>query len=423
MASSGDSGQYNLDQAVNLKDEILRDAHTAKRVIGGATESEVIEFLLDELDEYSIEEPVDIRHNGERGMGQVREAILESDYAPQDLKQKVATRDEDTSEEWLVPQSVQDNALAALASNKPVVLYGPTGTGKTTFAKQLALETCVGYDIHTASPSWTDQDIIGRIAPDYSGGDVSYAKEPGCVSRAVQRVRDYNEKYAVIIDELTRADISRIFGPLYTAIENRNQTIFETEDGETIELDPRVDIICTMNVSDRTVNELDNAITRRFAMIEVADYAEEDRERLFQLWSEEHLKNTSVDKDVLLELFHRDYERLNYGSSQSEESIIKFGPMHYRDITKFLGKACDNQGTDGTPGVGRYMGRPGRAVGEAYRIYVIPRLLNTATYPQIQDIVQHYRALDEEFEDIDLSPAADLAERRYEAEQQRLGNS
>jgi 5-methylcytosine-specific restriction protein B len=178
-----------------------------------------------------------------------------------------------------------------------------------------------------------------------------------------------------------------------------------------------------MNVSDRTVNELDNAITRRFAMIEVADYDEEDREELFRKWSDEYLENTSVDQDTVLELFHRDCERLNYGTDQDTESIIKFGPMHYEDVTKFLGKACNNEGTDDTPGVGRYMSRPGRAVGEAYRIYIIPRLLNSATYPQIQELVQHYRALDEEFPDVDLEPAADLAERRYEAEQQRLGSS
>jgi len=92
------------------------------------------------------------------------------------------------------------------------------------------------------------------------------------VSEAVQRARRFDVEYGVILDEITRADISKIFGPLYTAIENPHQTIFETDEGETIELDERVNIICTMNMSDRTVNELDNAITRRFAMIELDEY-------------------------------------------------------------------------------------------------------------------------------------------------------
>ncbi|RDZ34471.1 ATPase, partial [Haloferax sp. Atlit-47N] len=211
-----------------------------------------------------------------------------------------------------VPEAVKKSALGALEAGKPVVLYGPTGTGKTTFAKQLALETSVGYTLETASPSWTKQDIIGRVEPNYNEDTISYRKEPGCVSEAVLRARDFDAPYSVIIDELTRADISKIFGPLYTAIENKHQTIFTTDDGRTIELDPEVNIICTMNMSDRTVNELDNAITRRFAMIEVSEYKEDDRRELFSTWTAQYLyDSTAVKSGELQELFEEDYTRLN----------------------------------------------------------------------------------------------------------------
>ncbi|WP_233506136.1 AAA family ATPase, partial [Haloferax sp. Atlit-47N] len=211
-----------------------------------------------------------------------------------------------------MPEAVKKSALGALEAGKPVVLYGPTGTGKTTFAKQLALETSVGYTLETASPSWTKQDIIGRVEPNYNEDTISYRKEPGCVSEAVLRARDFDAPYSVIIDELTRADISKIFGPLYTAIENKHQTIFTTDDGRTIELDPEVNIICTMNMSDRTVNELDNAITRRFAMIEVSEYKEDDRRELFSTWTAQYLyDSTAVKSGELQELFEEDYTRLN----------------------------------------------------------------------------------------------------------------
>jgi 5-methylcytosine-specific restriction protein B len=296
------------------------------------------------------------------------------------------------------------------------VLYGPTGTGKTTFAKQLALETSVGYNLETASPSWTSQDIVGRIAPDYSEDSVSYRKEMGCVSEAVFRARKYDEDYSVIIDEITRADISKIFGPLYTAIENPHQAIFETEAGEIIKLDPDVNIICTMNMSDRTVNQLDNAITRRFAMIEISSYDKESAENLFSKWISNHLSGSKIDTGALQSLLYDDYDSLNYSSDgETDSGIIQFGPMHYRDVVVFLGEVTQEDG--------EYAGEPAEAVGQAFRIYILPRLLNTASYSQINDLIDHYRVLNEDYEEFELSPAIELATNTLNAEEQRMGVS
>jgi len=219
----------------------------------------------------------------------------------------------------------------------------------------------------------------------------------------------------VIIDEITRADISQIFGPLYTAIENRHQTLIETDDGDPIELDPRVSIICTMNMSDRTVNELDDAITRRFAMIEIDEYSEDNRATLFSDWIDQFLGNIPlIDEDTLFELFEQGYRGINDGSRTSTRgSIMRFGPMHYRDVAVFLGEAVQDDEL--------YMDDPGEAVGQAFRTYIVPRLLNAAAYPQIEQIKEHYNALDEEFEDYNLAPAADLAARQVEEEQRRMG--
>jgi 5-methylcytosine-specific restriction protein B len=234
--------------------------------IEGAESADVLEYLI-------YEQKLDLHHEGDQGVGRIRRAVLESSKASQDLKRTVITRGDDTPETVLVPDNVERNARTVLRTGKPVVLYGPTGTGKTTFAKQLALRHCVGYSLHTATPSWTAKDIIGGIGPNLTGSSgyrsLNYETELGAVSDGVKRARDFDIPYALILDEITRADISQIFGPLYTAIENRNQTLIETDDGETIELDEDVSIICTMNMSDRTVNELDNAITRRFAMVEL----------------------------------------------------------------------------------------------------------------------------------------------------------
>jgi len=265
--SKSDNG-YTREKAEEEIDILYRVPEDVVAAIEQAESESVIEFLVEDHE-------LDKKHDGERGLGQVRKAVLKSPLASDRLKRLVSFRGDETPEEILVPEDVQRNAKVALEAGKPVVLYGPTGTGKTTFAKQLAKATSIGYDLNTATPSWTPSDIIGGISPDYTGDSVSYRTKLGCVSEGVRRARQFDSEYSVILDEITRADISKIFGPLYTAIENPHQTIFETDDGETIELDERVNLICTMNMSDRTVNELDNAITRRFAMIELDEYEDD----------------------------------------------------------------------------------------------------------------------------------------------------
>lgn len=405
MGASQRDDTYSIDRVKGLLDQPLKsNPDMAVDAIENAENEGVLEFLVDE-------HQIDIEHDGRNSLGPVRRVVLESDLASRSLKKKVANRGDHTTElDSLVPESVQRSAIGALQAGKPVVLYGPTGTGKTTFAKQLALKAGIGYTLETASPSWTKQDIIGRVEPTYNEDTVSYGKEPGCVSKAVLRARDFGEDYTVIIDELTRADISKIFGPLYTAIENDHQTIFTTDEGRTVELDPNVNIICTMNMSDRTVNELDNAITRRFAMIEVSKYDMEDRQRLFSSWIDDHLEDSTVDADELLTLFETDYSRLN--GIESEEGVQQFGPMHYEDVTKFIGATTCNDGV--------YEDAPRLAVGEAFRTYIAPRLLNSATYSQINKLVDHYEDLNDEFA-FDLIRAKELVESELESEEHRMG--
>jgi 5-methylcytosine-specific restriction protein B len=407
MATISDD-TYSLDDAKEEIDILQRVEDDVVDAIQNAESEDVLRYLIEK-------QKLDNVHDGKRGLGAVRRAVLESPIASDRLKRVVSLRGDETPEDILVPEDVIRNAKVALEAGKPVVLYGPTGTGKTTFAKQLARETGIGYALNTATPSWTPSDIIGGVSPDYTGDSLSYRTKLGCVSEAVQRARQFDVEYGVILDEITRADISKIFGPLYTAIENPHQTIFETDEGETIELDERVNIICTMNMSDRTVNELDNAITRRFAMIELDEYEEDKRRQLFKDWITDHVsEQTDLEDGDILRLFERDYEGINHGhESTSQGAIMRFGPMHYRDVAVFLGVACREGG--------EYEHDQTEAVGQAFRTYIVPRLLNSAAFPQVERIAEHYRALNGEFEDFDLAPAAELAERELEQERRQMG--
>lgn len=397
---------YDREEAEEFRGFIINSSASAADFINRTSSPEALRYLVEDAE-------IDGRVSGNRG--EVRQALLTSNITPFDVKQTVAQRNYNLGE-TLVPDTVKKNALTAIKVGKPIVLYGPTGTGKTYFAKQLALEACIDYSIHTATPTWTPADITGSIQPETKNGEIEYHRQAGCVSKGIQKAKEYDDNWAVIIDEITRADISQVFGPLYTAIEDEEQVIFQDDDGDSLTLNDNVKIICTMNMSDRTVNELDNAITRRFAMIELSTYGDEERAGLFDRWIGELGSDVNINLDKLQELFETHHQGINTGTTTSGESgIMEFGPMHYEDVTQFLKHAC---GSDGP-----YVGEENIAVGQAFATYIAPRLLNTAALPQINRLASHYETLDNQFEAFDLTPAVDLANRQAKAEEREMGVS
>ena len=404
MSHEGAFTDYTEAEAREFSQWILNNENQGQEFLQQTNDPDAIRYLVEE-------EQIDRKFRGSNQS--IRENILTNEDAPLDVKQTVAQRNKQLSD-ILVPDNVLKNARTAMALGKPVVLYGPTGTGKTYFAKQLALETCIDYSIHTATPAWTPGDITGSIQPEVDGEEISYHRRSGCVSEGIEKARKYKDNWGVIIDEITRADISQVFGPLYTAIEDDEQVIFRNKEGEELTLTDDVKVICTMNMSDRTVNELDNAITRRFAMIELSRYDDDDRKELFNRWVGGIGTGVAINADALIELFEQHHQGINSGTTTSAEGgIMEMGPMHYQDVTKFLQEAC----ADG----GQYNGDEANAVGQAFATYITPRLLNTASLPQIRRIAAHYETLNDEFKEFDLHPAVDLAQRQAEAEQREMG--
>jgi 5-methylcytosine-specific restriction protein B len=398
--------EYDQEEAEEFSGFILSGAAQAKEFINKTSDPDAIRYLVEDR---NID--VDVPGSG----AEIEQAILTSQTAPLSVKQTVAQRNDDLGD-ICVPDTVQKNAETALDVGKPIVLYGPTGTGKTYFAKQLALKTCINYSISTATPSWTPADITGSIQPETDDGEIKYVRQAGCVSQGIQKANEYHDNWGVIIDEITRADISQVFGPLYTAIEDYDQAIFREEEGNSLTLNDDVKIICTMNMSDRTVNELDNAITRRFAMVELSRYGDDQRADLFDDWIAELGPDIDIDHERLHGLFEIHHDGVNNGTTTSGEGgIMEFGPMHYVDITKFLKSACEEDGP--------YAGEEPTAVGQAFSTYIAPRLLNSASLPQINQLATHYETLDDQFETFDLSPAIDLAAREAEAEEREMGVS
>ena len=80
------------------------------------------------------------------------------------------------------------------------------------------------------------------------------------------------EPYALIIDEINRANLSAVLGELIYALEYRGeavQSMYTIDEDNSLVLPPNLYIIGTMNTADRSVGHIDYAIRRRFAFVNV----------------------------------------------------------------------------------------------------------------------------------------------------------
>lgn len=159
-----------------------------------------------------------------------------------------------------------------LEEKKQLVFYGPPGTGKTLVAQRLAEHlTSAGGDWHLAQfhPSYSYEDFIEGFRPVVSGDNgVAYALKPGPLRRIAEDARDDPDNpYILIVDEINRGNIPKIFGELLFLLEYRDRAIELQYADEPFSLPSNLFLIGTMNTADRSIALVDAALRRRFYFI------------------------------------------------------------------------------------------------------------------------------------------------------------
>ena len=157
-----------------------------------------------------------------------------------------------------------------LQHDKFVVLQGAPGTGKT----YSALEVAKNYDIvhfEQFHAETTFSDFVYGIRPVLGVDKLLYEANKGVLYRAIRSAKDnHNKNVLLIIDEINRANLSNVLGPVFYLFEkkqsNHNYTI-KIGDIPLTSLPDNLFVIATMNTADRSLAVVDFALRRRFTWL------------------------------------------------------------------------------------------------------------------------------------------------------------
>jgi 5-methylcytosine-specific restriction protein B len=164
-----------------------------------------------------------------------------------------------------------------------VMLVGSPGTGKTWYARQIALKLTGGYDSHIREvqfhPSYQYEDFVEGFFPDKDGGGFKLVDKH--LLQMVAAAQKTNQFVVMIIDEFSRTDPARVLGETMTYMEGslRGKDFF-LPSGRVINIPKNLIFLATMNPEDCSVDEIDAAMERRWAKVKILPDAEKVRDFL-----------------------------------------------------------------------------------------------------------------------------------------------
>jgi 5-methylcytosine-specific restriction protein B len=125
----------------------------------------------------------------------------------------------------------------------------------------------------TFHPSYSYEDFVEGFRPVPSGADqLALRLTDGVFKRVCTEAAAHPDRpYLVLIDEVNRGNLARIFGELITLLEKdkRGLPVVLPQSHQVFTVPENVYLLGTMNTADRSIRLLDAAIRRRFAFEEL----------------------------------------------------------------------------------------------------------------------------------------------------------
>lgn len=180
----------------------------------------------------------------------------------------------DLAGEVHLPVDFLDEISALLGEKRQVIFQGPPGTGKTYVAQALARHLAGDDGSRVAlvqfHPSYAYEDFVQGYRPRLTdSGQTGFELKDGALLRAARRAEAEPEAcHYLIIDEINRGNLAKVFGELYFLLEYRDRTIALQYSEEAFRLPDNLYIIGTMNTADRSIALVDLALRRRFYFVD-----------------------------------------------------------------------------------------------------------------------------------------------------------
>lgn len=237
-----------------------------------------------------------------------------------------------------------------------IILQGPPGTGKTTLAKIICEVFNTSYTEITAISDWSTYDTIGGIQPVIdSNNNETFDGKNGLIVDAILKSCNTileNEKYSgnftadwLIIDELNRCEIDKVFGELFTVFGNDdisqikkiNLPFYKNENKKEIYIPNKFRIIGTMNDVDKDfVFNISQGLSRRFTFISIypptEDHFIDEIKNAKIVASKKAIRKINNDSFILTDI-------INSSTFKNNENIIidLLKRIRYKKDDSFLG--------------------------------------------------------------------------------------
>ena len=159
------------------------------------------------------------------------------------------------------------NIEALLNNRKYIVLQGAPGTGKTYSALKIAEKYNKTFFTQFHAET-TYSDFVYGIQPKLDANTLTYEAKKGILYEAIEYARSQpTEDVLLIIDEINRANLSNVLGPVFYLFEYQRGASQTIKIGKEVidQLPKNLYVIATMNTADRSLAVVDFALRRRFS--------------------------------------------------------------------------------------------------------------------------------------------------------------